>query len=103
MLKPRRKGPGCLLMAILYLAFPLLIAHFSLTRRCHSELKHSRVAMLASTGFLIQAAGIHFPGMISEDLSFASLAEMKPVEQWLNVPEIGECIQLLILRPLRCA
>jgi len=28
--------------------------------------------------------------MISEDLSFADLAAMKPVDQWLNVPEIGE-------------
>ena len=46
--------------------------------------------MLASTGFLVQAAGFHFPGMISDDLSFASLAAMKPVEQWLNVPEIGK-------------
>ena len=46
--------------------------------------------MLASVGFLIQAAGIHFPGMISEELSFASLAAMKPVEQWINTPEIGE-------------
>jgi hypothetical protein len=94
-MKPRRKGPGCMLMAIWYLDFPSLFAHFSLfPRRRRSELKHSRVAMLASTGFLIQAAGIHFPGMISEDLSFASLAEMKPVEQWLNVPEIGENRQL---------
>ena len=51
--------------------------------------------MLASTGFLVQAAGIHFPGMISQDLSFASLAAMKPVEQWLNVPDIGESLSTM--------
>ena len=51
--------------------------------------------MLASTGFLLQAAGIHFPGMLSPDLSFADLAAMKPVEQWLNVPDIGESLSTM--------
>jgi len=55
-----------------------------------AELKHGRVAMLASTGFLVQAAGIHFPGMLSRDISFESLAGLNPVEQWQMVPDEGE-------------
>jgi Chlorophyll A-B binding protein len=54
-----------------------------------SELKHSRCAMVATTGFLIQAAGIHFPGMLSSDVSFASLSGMNPVDQWAAVPDAG--------------
>ena len=45
--------------------------------------------MLAATGYLIAAAGIHFPGMLTKDLSFAQVAAMKPVEQWLNLPDVG--------------
>eukprot|EP00591_Stephanopyxis_turris_P005916 CAMPEP_0195516524 /NCGR_PEP_ID=MMETSP0794_2-20130614/7568_1 /TAXON_ID=515487 /ORGANISM="Stephanopyxis turris, Strain CCMP 815" /LENGTH=93 /DNA_ID=CAMNT_0040645135 /DNA_START=32 /DNA_END=310 /DNA_ORIENTATION=+ len=29
-----------------------------------AELKHSRVAMVATTGYLVNACGIHFPGML---------------------------------------
>jgi hypothetical protein len=54
-----------------------------------AELKHSRAAMLATTGFLVQAAGIHFPGMLSKDVSFESLSGMNPIEQWANVPDAG--------------
>jgi hypothetical protein len=54
-----------------------------------AELKHSRAAMLATTGFLVQAAGIHFPGMLSKDVSFESLSSMNPIEQWANVPDAG--------------
>lgn len=57
-----------------------------------AELKHSRAAMLATTGFLVQAAGIHFPGMLSKDVSFESLSGMNPVEQWANVPDAGTFI-----------
>jgi Chlorophyll A-B binding protein len=52
-------------------------------------LKHSRVAMLATTGYIVQAAGIHFPGMLSHDVSFASLSSMKPLDAWDAVPELG--------------
>lgn len=45
--------------------------------------------MVATTGFLIQAAGIHFPGMLSSDISFESLAGMHPVDQWAAVPDAG--------------
>lgn len=54
-----------------------------------SELKHSRVAMLATTGYIVQAAGVHFPGMLSHDVSFASLSSMKPLDAWDAVPELG--------------
>jgi len=46
-----------------------------------AELKHGRVAMLATTGYLVQAAGFHFPGQLSSGISFESLSSMKPFEQ----------------------
>jgi len=55
-----------------------------------SELKHSRVAMLATTGYLVQAAGFHFPGMLSSDISFESLSAMKPFDAWDAVPVAGK-------------
>jgi len=55
-----------------------------------AELKHSRVAMLATTGYIVQAAGAHFPGMLSKDVSFASLSTMKPFDAWDAVPEAGK-------------
>lgn len=55
-----------------------------------AELKHSRVAMLATTGYLVQAAGFHFPGMLSSDISFESLSAMKPFDAWDAVPVAGK-------------
>lgn len=55
-----------------------------------AELKHSRVAMLATTGYLVQAAGFHFPGMLSSDVSFETLSAMKPLDAWDAVPDAGE-------------
>lgn len=55
-----------------------------------AELKHSRVAMLATTGYIVQAAGYHFPGMLSKDVSFESLSSMKPFDAWDAVPEGGK-------------
>lgn len=57
-----------------------------------AELKHSRVAMLATTGYLVQASGVHFPGMLSsaEGVSFESLSSMKPLDAWAAVPEGGK-------------
>lgn len=55
-----------------------------------AELKHSRVAMLATTGYLVQAAGWHFPGMLSHDVSFESLSTMKPLDAWDAVPDAGK-------------
>ena len=50
-----------------------------------AELKHSRVAMLATTGYIVQASGWHFPGMLSKDVSFESLSTMKPWPKSKNV------------------
>lgn len=47
--------------------------------------------MLATTGFIIQAAGIHFPGMLSREVSFRSLSNLNPIEQWDGVPDAGMC------------
>eukprot|EP00568_Trieres_chinensis_P005199 CAMPEP_0183303220 /NCGR_PEP_ID=MMETSP0160_2-20130417/8739_1 /TAXON_ID=2839 ORGANISM="Odontella Sinensis, Strain Grunow 1884" /NCGR_SAMPLE_ID=MMETSP0160_2 /ASSEMBLY_ACC=CAM_ASM_000250 /LENGTH=207 /DNA_ID=CAMNT_0025466101 /DNA_START=84 /DNA_END=707 /DNA_ORIENTATION=+ len=57
-----------------------------------AELKHSRVAMLATTGYLVQAAGCHFPGMLSstDGVSFESLSAMKPLDAWAAVPDTGK-------------
>jgi hypothetical protein len=55
-----------------------------------AELKHSRVAMLATTGYIVQASGIHFPGMLSKDVSFESLSSMKPFDSWEAVPDAGK-------------
>lgn len=55
-----------------------------------AELKHARVAMLATTGYIVQASGIHFPGMLSSDVSFESLSVMKPLDAWAAVPELGQ-------------
>merc|ERR1712127_1177997 len=55
-----------------------------------AELKHSRVAMLATTGYIVQGSGIHFPGMLSSDVSFESLSSMKPLDAWDAVPDAGK-------------
>mmetsp|Transcript_5731 Transcript_5731/g.6429 ORF Transcript_5731/g.6429 Transcript_5731/m.6429 type:complete len:206 (+) Transcript_5731:97-714(+) len=55
-----------------------------------AELKHSRCAMLATTGYIVQAAGWHFPGMLSHDVSFESLSTMKPLDAWDAVPDGGK-------------
>lgn len=56
-----------------------------------AELKHGRCAMLAVTGYLVQAAGIHFPGMLSSEISFESLSGLNPFDQWAAVPDAGTC------------
>jgi hypothetical protein len=59
-----------------------------------SELKHSRVAMIAFTGYVVQGSGIHFPGMLSSDISFESLSSMNPFDAWGAVP-VGGKAQIL--------
>eukprot|EP00324_Dicrateria_rotunda_P000303 CAMPEP_0206156610 /NCGR_PEP_ID=MMETSP1474-20131121/3115_1 /ASSEMBLY_ACC=CAM_ASM_001110 /TAXON_ID=97495 /ORGANISM="Imantonia sp., Strain RCC918" /LENGTH=240 /DNA_ID=CAMNT_0053555747 /DNA_START=24 /DNA_END=746 /DNA_ORIENTATION=- len=69
----------------------------------HAELKHSRVAMAAFTGWLVGVGnqlalknghdGVHFPGLcsFSEGVSFADIAAAGgPLEQWQAVPEFGK-------------
>jgi len=55
-----------------------------------AELKHCRVAMLATTGYLVQGAGFHWPGMLSSEVSFESLSTMKPFDAWAAVPSQGK-------------
>jgi len=61
-----------------------------------AELKHGRVAMLAFTGYVVQSEGFHFPGMLSDDVSFESLSAMKPFDAWDAVPDAGKA-QILFL------
>jgi len=48
--------------------------------------------MVATTGYLVNGAGFHFPGMLSssEGISFESLASMKPIDAWAAVPDAGK-------------
>jgi len=51
-----------------------------------AEIKHGRVAMAASVGYLITAAGYHFPGAISLDgTTFESIGT-----SWDKVPDAGK-------------
>ncbi|GMI13152.1 hypothetical protein TrLO_g9194 [Triparma laevis f. longispina] len=55
-----------------------------------AELKHGRVAMLATTGYLVQGAGFHFPGNLATGTTFESLSSMKPLDAWDAVPDAGK-------------
>ncbi|GKY96398.1 hypothetical protein MPSEU_000599400 [Mayamaea pseudoterrestris] len=55
-----------------------------------AEQKNGRAAMVAVTGYIVQAAGIHFPGMLSKDVSFESLSGLNPIDQWALVPDAGK-------------
>ena len=55
-----------------------------------AEIKHGRVAMVATTGYIVQGAGFHFPGQLSSDISFESLSSMKPFDAWDQVPAGGK-------------
>merc|ERR1719387_2136285 len=61
-----------------------------------SELKHGRVAMLASVGYLVGAAGITFPGEIAKGVTFASCNADGVYNAWSNIPEEGK-LQILFL------
>uniref|UniRef100_A0A7S1D0M2 Plastid light harvesting protein n=1 Tax=Cyclophora tenuis TaxID=216820 RepID=A0A7S1D0M2_CYCTE len=62
-----------------------------------AELKHSRCAMAAFVGFLVQANGIHFPGQLSSDVSFDDVSKLKPFEAWDAVPDAGKAQILLTI------
>ena len=55
-----------------------------------AELKHSRVAMLAFSGYVVQANGFHFPGDLATGVSFESLSSIKPFDAWEAVPDAGK-------------
>ena len=59
-----------------------------------AEIKHGRVCMAASVGWILNEMGIHFPGMISQHppLTFAELGT--GYEAWENVPLAGK-LQIL--------
>jgi len=58
-----------------------------------AELKHSRVAMAATVGFIVNEAGITFPGDLATGVPFSSLP--KGIAAWEAVPTAGK-IQMLL-------
>ena len=46
--------------------------------------------MLAFVGWCVNGLGVHFPGQLSHDVSFADLAQMAPRDAWEAVPEQGK-------------
>ena len=68
-----------------------------------SELKHGRVAMLATVGYLTSAAGITFPGDIASGVSFASVNSNGVFNAWSQVPEAGKLQILFIILMLETA
>ena len=68
-----------------------------------AELKHGRVAMLATVGYLTGAAGITFPGEIAGGVSFASVNANGVFNAWSSVPEEGKLQILLLIFSLETA
>mmetsp|Transcript_420 Transcript_420/g.1365 ORF Transcript_420/g.1365 Transcript_420/m.1365 type:complete len:173 (-) Transcript_420:116-634(-) len=58
-----------------------------------AELKHSRVAMLACTGWLVNQYELYFPGNLAAGKAFASLGK-NPLEAWSATPYDGK-VQIL--------
>ena len=54
-----------------------------------AELKHSRVTMLATSGWLVNALGIYFPGDLTKGVKFSSLGS-NPLDAWAAVPFAGK-------------
>jgi len=68
-----------------------------------SELKHGRVAMLATVGYLAGAAGYTFPGEIAKGVTFASVNADGVYNAWGNVPEEGKFQMLFLILMLETA
>eukprot|EP00629_Pelagomonadales_sp_RCC1024_P009288 CAMPEP_0119268692 /NCGR_PEP_ID=MMETSP1329-20130426/6383_1 /TAXON_ID=114041 /ORGANISM="Genus nov. species nov., Strain RCC1024" /LENGTH=210 /DNA_ID=CAMNT_0007268669 /DNA_START=204 /DNA_END=836 /DNA_ORIENTATION=+ len=66
-----------------------------------AELKHSRVAMAASVGWIVNEAGITFDGDIATGVPFASLG--KGVSAWSAVPDAGKLQILLAIGAIETA
>lgn len=64
-----------------------------------AEVKHSRVAMLAYTGFLVHSNSITFPGFLSIPLGvkFADLSGGWPFDAIAKVPEVGIAQMLFVI------
>ena len=58
------------------------------------ELKHGRVAMLASAGWIANGLHLSFPGTIDYTTKFSDLAALPPFEAWEKVP-LGGKLQIL--------
>mmetsp|Transcript_22008 Transcript_22008/g.36358 ORF Transcript_22008/g.36358 Transcript_22008/m.36358 type:complete len:267 (-) Transcript_22008:420-1220(-) len=61
-----------------------------------AELKHGRVCMLATLGYIAGAAGITFPGEIAKGVTFASCNSAGVYNAWGKVPEAGK-LQIISL------
>mmetsp|Transcript_97441 Transcript_97441/g.179056 ORF Transcript_97441/g.179056 Transcript_97441/m.179056 type:complete len:259 (+) Transcript_97441:65-841(+) len=64
-------------------------------RRRAVEVKHGRVAMLASLGYALGGYDVTFPGNIAPGVSFKSINVDGPFSAWSKVPEEGK-LQILI-------
>lgn len=53
-----------------------------------AELKHSRIAMVGSLGWIVNLLNIHFPGYLSKtmDITFESLDSVNPVDAFFGLP-----------------
>ena len=56
-----------------------------------AEVKHGRIAMMASLGYMHHLAGVQLPGYLSPTmkLKFSDLGAMSPGEAWGKVPAAG--------------
>jgi hypothetical protein len=72
----------------------------------HAEIKHGRVAMAATVGYLVQSLGIHFPwnlqaplGPVGKDIPVVSFADISaaggPADQWDALPSAAKA-QIII-------
>jgi hypothetical protein len=56
-----------------------------------SEVKHGRIAMMATLGWMSQVSGFHFGGMLSttDGISFEDVSKVAPFESFSKVPDAG--------------
>jgi len=63
----------------------------------HAEIKHSRVAMAAFVGYIVQSNGIHFPFPLTFDGTPYPYAAGSPPEQWDALPDASKWQILLFI------